>query len=82
MPDDGGQWLPVFMPPLRLVLLKREQLKGSLLAEQQVNEICNSAICMAMTPSQKLDMDESRGYQDIDPNNIWVELQSFRSNQK
>jgi hypothetical protein len=59
--DDATRLIPVFVPPLRFLLLMWEQLKGSPLSKQGVIAVRNAAICVAMAPSRKLEMDAALG---------------------
>jgi len=62
-----------FIPSLVAQLKAREDKKGSPLTEDEVIEIRDSAICMAVTPETFLITEKARGYKDIDPENCWKE---------
>ncbi len=65
-------------PALVAVLLKAETDKGKPLTESEVIKIRDSASCIVMPIAVKLKVEESRGYQDIKPENVWVEWQEVR----
>ncbi len=60
------------------VLLKAETDKGMPLTESEVVKIRDNASCIAMPISVKLKVEESRGYQDINPEKAWIEWQEVR----
>lgn len=68
----------VFIPPLVAVLLHAENENNEPLNEEQVFQILNEATCVALPESVALEMEESRGYVDISPDNVWIEWQKFR----
>jgi hypothetical protein len=65
--------LIVPVPALVAVLLNKENEKGSALTETEVLEIRDNAVSIAMPVDVKEQIDESRGYTDIDPENVWEE---------
>ena len=67
-----------FVPPLITVLLFREKSKGSPLTEQEVLEIRDQAIVIALPKEAALQLAERRGYQDIDPDHCWEQWQRAR----
>jgi hypothetical protein len=71
--------LLVHVPALVAVLLSKEREKGSPLTESEVVEIRDSAECIAMPMFAKQKVDESRGYLDIDPENVWEEWQKTKA---
>lgn len=70
--------VPVPIPALVAVLLNTEDKKGSPLTQIEVIRIRDSANCMMMPRDVADKMKESRGYEDIDPENIWEEWQQVR----
>lgn len=65
--------VPVFIPALVALLIRAEQLKGSPLTEAQVVAIRDNADCMMLPAATKADIEEERGYADIDPERCWEE---------
>jgi len=68
----------VFIPALAPLLLRAEELKGSALTEEEALRVRDNATCVTMTAEQATALEESRGYQDIDPENCWAEWQRLR----
>jgi uncharacterized protein YegJ (DUF2314 family) len=71
--------VPVPIPALSVLLLHLEKQKGAPLSEQEVSETRDKAACIMLPLSAKRAMDEKRGYQDINPENVWLEWQAFRA---
>lgn len=68
---EGLQIVPV--PALVAILLNREEEKGAPLTEEEVCYTRDNCECIAM-PSYALDeINRKRGYNDIDPANVWEE---------
>jgi hypothetical protein len=67
-----------FIPALITVLLNQEERNGSPLTEQEVLEIRDKAIAVALPTEVALQIAESRGYQDIDPDHCWEQWQRAR----
>ena len=63
--------VPVFIPALVALLIRAEQLNGSPLTRNQVMAIRDNANCVMLPPSAKAEMEEERGYADIDPQRCW-----------
>jgi hypothetical protein len=72
------QSIPVFVPPLITMLFKHEKQKGTPLTEQEVLDITDNSICIMMQIDRARQMAKSRGYDDIDPSNVWQEWQIIR----
>ena len=66
------------MPSLVATLLNRERAKGSPLTEQEVIQIRDGCPSVAVPRDVARQIDESRGYLDIDPENCWEEWQRAR----
>ncbi|PTE10152.1 hypothetical protein [Mesorhizobium helmanticense] len=66
------------VPSLVATLLNRERTKGSPLTEEEVIQIRDTCPAIAMPPDVARQVDESRGYRDIDPENCWEEWQRAR----
>lgn len=70
--------IPVIVPSLAAILSNAEQTKGSPLTEAEVVRIRDEAPCMILRESAARELDEKRGYRDIDPDNCWEEWQQLR----
>jgi len=70
--------IPLFTPALSAVLLAAEDKKASPLTEDEVLKIRDGSTCIMMKAEDVAKMDESRGYQDIDPENCWYDWQLLR----
>jgi hypothetical protein len=70
--------IPVFIPALVAILHNLEQKKGSPLTEQEVLEIRDKSACIMMTVEHAIALDEKRGYNDIDPEQVWEQWQEAR----
>jgi hypothetical protein len=66
------------VPSLVSTLMNRERSKGSPLTEEEVVQIRDNCPAIAMPPDVARQMDEQRGYLDIDPENCWQEWQDAR----
>ena len=73
------QLIPVFMPALVTLLIHAERLKGSSLTEQEVLAIRDQGICMMMRVEHAEALAEKRGYDDLDPENVWADWQVVRA---
>ena len=74
--DDDLIITPV--PALVAVLLAKEEEKGSPLTKEEVEEITDKAECIAMPRHARESVDESRGYDDLDPEQAWEQWQRMR----
>lgn len=68
------------VPALVAILLAKEKEKGAPLTREEVEKITDKAECIAMPRDVRLELDESRGYQDIDPESAWEQWQEIRLN--
>jgi hypothetical protein len=66
------------VPSLVATLMNRERSKGSPLTEEEVVQIRDNCPAIAMPPDVARQMDEQRGYLDIDLENCWQEWQDAR----
>ncbi len=66
------------VPALVAVLLAKEKEKGTPLTKDEVEKIRDQAECIAMPRDVREKVDESRGYQDINPENAWEEWLEVR----
>jgi hypothetical protein len=71
--------VPVFIPALVALLIRAEQLNGSPLTRNQVMAIRDNANCVMLPPSAKAEMEEERGYADIDPQRCWEDWLMVRA---
>jgi uncharacterized protein YegJ (DUF2314 family) len=78
MAAQGEQLVPVFMPALGPLLIHAEDLKGEPLSHDEVIRIRDSANCIMVPADVAREMDESRGYRDIDPETCWFDWQHLR----
>ena len=67
------QLVIVPFPPLVTLLEQHEAAKGAPLTEEEVLGIRDGAVCMTMHRSRAEQLEESRGFPDIDPANAWEE---------
>jgi hypothetical protein len=68
----------VFMPSLVANLISKEREKGFPLTESEVIAIRDGAHVVASPMDVAEKVTEQRGYDDIDPENVWTEWQEFR----
>jgi hypothetical protein len=78
--DDHKEedFVPTPIPALIVILLKKEREKWAPLTESEVIEIRDNAVCMMLPISVKMQMVESRGYPDLDPEYVWEQWQTAR----
>jgi len=62
---------PVFIPALVALLIRAEELNGFPLTRNQAIAIRDNAFCTMLPPATKAEIDEERGYLDIDPERCW-----------
>lgn len=67
------------VPALVAVLLAKEKEKGEPLTKDEVEKIRDQAECIAMPRDARKEVDKSRGYRDIDPEDAWDEWQKIRT---
>ena len=77
--DADDPVIPVFMPALVVILWNLEKRQGTPLTEAQVLELRDNAVCMTMPLSVARQLAESRGYDDLDPEDVWNEWQAART---
>ncbi len=78
MTDNDDELIPVFVPALGAVLINAEDKKGEPLTPDEVLSIRDNAPCIMMQNDVARQMAESRGYDDIDPENCWYDWQQLR----
>ncbi len=74
-----GELIITHVPALVAVLLAKEKEKGEPLTRAEVEAIRDGAACIAMTRDVREELDDSRGYQDIDPEHAWGQWQEIRA---
>ena len=61
------------------MLLGLEKEKGAPLTEAEVLEARDNCVCMMLPMSQHFALAESRGYEDVDPDDCWNSWLAFRA---
>lgn len=79
--ENDKEMCLVYMPSLIYTLNAHQINKGEALTEAEVDEISSEANVIATDYDGYLQLEESRGYSDIDPMNCWAEWQDFNSKQ-
>ena len=77
--SSEDELVPVFTPALVALLIQAEELNGSPLTPNQVMAIRDNAHCVMLPPSAKAEMEEERGYADIDPERCWEDWSIVRA---
>ena len=67
------------MPALVVLLVDAERRKGCPLTEQEVLDIRDKSLCIMMRVEHAIALDESRGYDDLDPVRMWEPWQVARA---
>ncbi len=75
-PEEELLIVPV--PALVAILWALRKEKGSPLTEAEVLACRDSAECIAMPISVAQKIAHERGYEDVDPENVWADWESFR----
>jgi hypothetical protein len=70
--------VPVFMPPLAMLLAHAEKSKGARITESEVMRIRDDAACIMMDAGDAERMTESRGFRDVQPDNCWSDWHRLR----
>lgn len=78
-PPEDEEVIIVPVPALVAVLVALENRKGVPLIESEVLEARDGAACITMRISHAAAVAQKRGYDDLDPENIWAEWQAFRA---
>jgi uncharacterized protein YegJ (DUF2314 family) len=76
--NDDADLIPVFIPALGAILIAAEDKKGQPLTTKEVLTIRDNAACIMMEYCDATKMAESRGYDDLDPENCWYDWQMLR----
>ncbi|NUW55409.1 hypothetical protein HUZ95_09260 [Cronobacter turicensis] len=69
----------VFIPALIFLLTAKEKELGRALTQVEVETLRDNAVGMEMPDDIALKMNESRGYPDVDPENVWHDWLSYKS---
>lgn len=80
--DSGSrsdQLVPTPVPALIAVLIHLERERGGTLTETEVITARDEAVCTMLPLREQRALDESRGYRDIDPANIWQEWCAYKA---
>jgi hypothetical protein len=78
MLSTDEQLYPLFIPSLAATLKAKEDEKGCPLTEQEVLAIRDGATVMMVNVKEYFEMEDTRGYRDIDPKNCWAEWRELR----
>jgi hypothetical protein len=70
---SSEELIPVFMPSLVSVLLRHERDKGAALTEDEVIAIRDESAAIMLPRRLASEMGQKRGYDDIDPEQGWLE---------
>ncbi len=70
--------VPMFMPALAHLLREAERVKGSPLTRAEVLAVRDKGACVMLRATAALELEDKRGFRDIDPENCWEEWQSLR----
>lgn len=76
--NDEADLIPVFIPALGAILIVAEDKKGEPLTMDEVLSLRDDAACIVMTHIDAAKLAESRGYDDLDPENCWYDWQMLR----
>lgn len=71
METTNDPLIPVFMPALIVLLENARTKKGSPLTKEEVLAIRDNGVCLMMKTSQAIQLDNRRGYSDLDPEICW-----------
>ncbi|EKK7733785.1 hypothetical protein PO820_004125 [Cronobacter sakazakii] len=69
----------VFIPALIVLLTAKEKELGRELTQEEVETLRDNAVGMVMPDEIALEMNESRGYPDVDPENVWHGWLSYKN---
>lgn len=74
--------VPVFVPSLIAILLNGEEEKGGCLTKEEAEAIRDGSYSIMLPESMLEIMTDSRGYEDIDPDNCWEEYMEIRNSRE
>jgi hypothetical protein len=69
----------VYVPALCVVLMQMERDKGQSLCEAEVRAACDTAASVTVPVYVRDAMENSRGYRDLDPSDLWRNWLSFKT---
>ena len=72
MAPDEGNLLIVPIPALVSILIAKRDAKGAALTESEVIMIRDKMACIVMPRDVARKLADKRGYDDIDPENVWA----------
>ena len=75
-PDDP--LIPVFTPALIVLLTAREREKGADLTDAEVLDIRDNGHCVMLPESRAIELDEERGYNDLDPEDCVEQWREYK----
>ena len=78
-PAQEAPLVLVFVPALVAVLKAAEDNKGAPLTQDEVIDIRDHAVCMAVSFQTALEMEAERGYADIAPETAWDDWCALRA---
>jgi hypothetical protein len=76
---DNDPLIPVFIPALIVLLAHHEKAKGAALTQDEVLAIRDKGVCIMMPTSKAIALDQSRGYNDIDPQKCWEQWLEYKA---
>jgi hypothetical protein len=74
----SSELVPVFIPPLAMVLGAAEREKGAPLSEPEVLALRDESTTMMMDPADAEQMAVSRGLRDVEPEDCWADWHRLR----
>lgn len=75
---DDDVIVSMFMPPLLVVLQHAETAKGGPLTPAEVLKVRDDAAKVNVTKAEAGQIENKRGYRDVDPESVWKEWQVRR----
>jgi hypothetical protein len=71
--------VPVFMPPLVMLLTNLERKKGDPLTRDEVLQTRDGGVCVMLPRAKAQLLARSRGYDDLDPEHCWEQWTEVRA---
>lgn len=71
--------VPVFMPPLVVLLTDLERRKGDALTQEEVLQTRDRGVSMLLPRAKAELLARSRGYDDLDPEHCWEQWIELRA---
>ena len=72
----------VFIPSLAAILMNLENQKGNPLTKEEVFNIRDKSVVVALPNTVAINMVKNRGYDDINPRKCWLEWQHLRNTEQ